>query len=162
MPRFGGVILCDVNSGPTRSRRAFLGLAGAAGAASAAVVAAVKAAGPGQAAPARAARPARPVVRRKVSENQLPGDPDWAISHVGEPDAMMGYAGRYSVRPGEPFSLFASTTARSFTVSAFRMGWYRGDQARLVWRSGTVPGRRQAQPTVIAGTNTVTTGWGPS
>jgi hypothetical protein len=97
-----------------------------------------------------------------VSENQLPGDPDWAISHVGEPDAIMGYAGRYSVLPGEPVTLYASTTARSFTVSAFRMGWYNGDQARLVWRSGTVPGRRQGQAAVAAGTNTVTTDWGPS
>jgi hypothetical protein len=152
-----------VNSRPAPSRRAFLGLAAAAAATSAAVVAVVRSAGPGRAVPARAARPGRPAVRRKVvSENQRPGDPDWAISHVGEPDAMMGYAGRYSVLPGEPVTLYASTTARSFTVSAFRMGWYNGDQARLVWRSGTVPGRRQGQAAVAAGTNTVTTDWGPS
>jgi hypothetical protein len=157
-----------VNSRPAPSRRTFLGLAAAAAATSAAVVAAVRSAGPGRAVPARAvparaARTGRRAVRRKVvSENQLPGDPDWAISRVGEPDAMMGYAGRYSVLPGEPVTLYASTTARSFTVSAFRMGWYNGDQARLVWRSGTVPGRRQGQAAVTAGTNTVTTDWGPS
>ena len=46
--------------------------------------------------------------------------------------------------PGEEITLYASTTARSFTVSAFRMGWYHGDQARLVWQSATVPGRRQS------------------
>jgi hypothetical protein len=143
------------------SRRAFLGLAAAATAA-AGVVAAVKAAGPGSTPQAGSVRP-RPTAKRKpVSENQLPGDPDWDISHLGVPDAMTGYADRYSVLPGEPITLYASTTARSFTVSAFRMGWYRGDQARLVWRSATVPGRRQSQPTVTPGTNTVQTDWGPS
>jgi hypothetical protein len=91
-----------VNSRPAPSRRAFLGLAAAAAATSAAVVAAVRSAGSGRAVPASAARPGGPAVRRKVvSENQLPGDPDWAISHVGEPDAMTGYAGRCSVLPGE-------------------------------------------------------------
>jgi len=81
------------------SRRAFLGLAAAA-AAPAAVVAAVRAAG---SAGAEHAAAAPPVPRRRpVSENQLPGDPGWKVSHLGEPDAMTGYADRYSVLPGEP------------------------------------------------------------
>ena len=37
----------------------------------------------------------------------------------------MGYAGQSSVLPGEPITLYASTTARAFTVRAFRMGWYQ-------------------------------------
>src|SRR5260370_464632 len=80
----------------------------------------------------------------------------------GGPDAIMGYAGPASVRPGEAITLSASTTARSFTVSAFRMGWYRGDLARLVWHSGTVPGHRQRKPELIKPTNTVEARWGPS
>jgi hypothetical protein len=100
--------------------------------------------------------------RRVVSENQLPGDPDWGISDLGGPDEMMGYAGQYSVLPGEPITLYASTTARSFTVSAFRMGWYNGDEARLLWRSGTVRGYQQSPSTLVPETNTVQTDWGPS
>jgi hypothetical protein len=152
-----------------RSRRAFLGLAAAAAAVPAAVVAAVKAAGsggpatPGSAAAPGSAKPARPAAhRRPVGENQLPGDPNWYVSQVGPPDAIIGYAGRCSVLPGEPVTLYASTTARSFTVSAFRMGWYRGDQARLVWRSGTVRGAQQNAATVTPGSNTVHTDWDPS
>ena len=75
---------------------------------------------------------------------------------------MMGYAGQASVLPGEPVTVYASTTARSFTVSAFRMGWYGGDRARLVWRSGTVPGHRQRRPSLIRTTSTVEAHWGPS
>jgi hypothetical protein len=149
-----------------RSRRAFLGLAAAAAAVPAAAVAAAKAAGSGRsrtsadAVRAKTARPASP--RKLVSENELPGNPNWDISHLGAPDAMLGYTGQYSVLPGEPITLYASTTARSFTVSAYRMGWYRGDLARLVWQSATVPGRRQNPAAVTGETNTVQTDWGPS
>src|SRR5208282_5368771 len=118
------------------SRRAFLGLAAAAAAVPVAAVAADKLAGSGGPDDAARAAAQRPVPRRKVvSENALPGDPHWEITHQGGPDAMMGYSGQYSVLPGEQITLYASTTARSFTVSAFRMGWYNGDQARLVWQS---------------------------
>ena len=62
-------------------------------------------------------------------------------------DAMLGYAGQASVLPGEPITLYASTTARSFQVLAFRMGWYGGDKARLVWTSPTTAGTsRQPRP----------------
>jgi hypothetical protein len=100
--------------------------------------------------------------RRPVNENARPGDSSWPIRHLGPRDAMMGYTGQASVLPGEPITLYASTTARSFTVSAFRMGWYNGDRARLVWRSGTVRGHRQRRHTVIRPTNTVEAHWGPS
>src|SRR6266567_4074198 len=79
----------------------------------------------------------------------------------GPADAMLGYAGRASVLPGEPITLYASTTARSFTVSAFRMGWYAGDLARRVWRSGTVTGHRQRKPEVLRPARTVEARWEP-
>src|ERR1700736_10003 len=110
-----------MNSGSHYSRRAFLGVA-AAGAAGmvAGCSGAVKASGPGNAAASRSPS------RKPVSENSLPGDPHWHISHLGAPDAIVGYAGQASVLPGAPITLYVSTTARSFTVSAFRMGWYKG------------------------------------
>ena len=74
----------------------------------------------------------------------------------------MGYAGQASVRPGEPVTLYVSTTARSFRVSAFRMGWYKGDEARLLWKSAAVRGHRQRQPDLIRPTNTVEAKWEPS
>lgn len=80
----------------------------------------------------------------------------------GPAHAIEGYADAVSVIAGEPFRLFVSTSSPSFTVSAFRLGWYRGAAARLLWRSGAVRGRRQAPARLIAATRTVTAPWCPS
>ncbi len=143
------------------SRRVFLGLtaAGAAGAVAGCTTSAQKAASAGQASGAVAPRPSE---KRPVSENSRPGDPNWQISHLGAPMAIVGYAGQASVLPGEPVTLYVSTTARSFTVSAFRMGWYHGDKARLVWKSASVRGHRQRPARIIAPANTVECVWGES
>jgi hypothetical protein len=141
------------------SRRLFLGLtaAGAAGAVAGCTTPAQKASSASQASGA-----GRPSAKRPVSENSRPGDPDWQISHLGAPMAIVGYAGQASVLPGEPITLYVSTTARSFAVSAFRMGWYHGAKARLVWKSASVRGHRQRPPRIIAPTNTVECVWGES
>jgi hypothetical protein len=110
---------------------------------------------------ARATAPAR-TPTKVVSENSLPGDANWGISNLGQPNDMLGYAGQASVLPGEPITLYASTTAPSFVVRAFRIGYYGGDLARLVWTSPTTTGRQQAQPTLAAGTNTISSNWEPS
>jgi len=133
-------------------RRAFLGL----GATGMATVACDSVAARSGAAPAPARRARR---RAALAENELPGDPGWVIRQEGAPDAVMGYAGKASVLPGETFPLFVSTTARSFRVSAFRIGWYRGDGARKVWASGNLPGRQQNGPVLTEATNTVSTSW---
>lgn len=149
---------------PSRSytRRSFLGRAAAAAAIPAAAGAAVWIAEETGSTPA--ARPAALAARhhRKIPESQLPGDSGWDVRHLGARDAIMGYAGRASVLAGESVPLFVSTTARSFRVRAFRMGWYRGDLARLVWESGHVPGRRQGRSVLEHATRTVQTDWGPS
>ena len=141
---------------PAHSRRAFLGLAAAA------ISSAVAACSKLTRSAGGAAGTPSPSRRGPVSENSLAGDPHWNIRHLGARNAMIGYAGQASVLPGEAITLYASTTARSFTVSAFRMGWYSGDLARLLWRSGTVPGHRQHKPVVISPTNTVEARWEPS
>jgi hypothetical protein len=142
-----------------QTRRTFLGLGAAAAAGAAAAVAGCSPSG-SSSSPPPAGHQASP--SRRVSENSLPGDRHWNLRHVGAPAAMLGYAVPASVRPGEPVTLYASTTARSFTVSAFRFGWYGGDQARLVWKSGTVTGHRQRHPALIQPTNTIEADWGPS
>jgi len=150
-----------MGSQSVHSRRAFVGLA-VVGAAGVAAVAA-KLSGSGETGKKGPAAPARPAAhRRTASESSRDGDPNWPIRHFGAPDAMLGYTGQASVLPGEPITLYASTTARSFRVNAFRMGWYGGAGARLVWRSATVPGHRQRKPTLIHPTNTVEAVWGPS
>ena len=141
------------------SRRAFLGMAAAAAVPAAVTTACAGSGGQG---PKGSGTSGSVPHTRVVSENMLPGDPDWRVTHLGPPEAIMGYTGQDSVLPGEPITLYASTTARSFKVSAFRMGWYRGDQARRLWRSPAVRGHRQRPSTLIGGTNTVEADWGPS
>ncbi|MBO0823624.1 MAG: hypothetical protein J2P27_07160 [Actinobacteria bacterium] len=133
------------------SRRQFIGLAAAA--------AAIPIAGctSGQLASSGAGKGLSP--KRAIAENSKPGYPRWRISHLGAPNAMIGYAGQASVLPGEPITLYASTTASSFVVRAFRMGWYNGDLARLVWTSPSTRGHVQPPPAIIRGTNTVQCSW---
>jgi hypothetical protein len=146
------------------SRRSFLGRAVAAGAlvAGGGAAAAAKLLSGPQTTPEPTPQARSHTVVKRVPENSRPGDPDWWISQQGAPDAMMGYAGQASVRPGEPVQLYVSTTSRDFKVKAFRVGWYDGDLARKVWESPSVTGRRQRRPSRAKATNTVHTNWGVS
>ncbi len=145
------------------SRRAFFGIAAAVVAAGAAACdTAARTAGRGGGSAKPGGQAGRTPSRGPVSENDLPGDPHWNIRHLGAPDAIVGYAGQASVLPGEPITVYVSTTARSFRVSAFRMGWYRGDEARLLWKSAAIAGHRQRQPDLVKPTNTVEARWDPS
>jgi len=150
-----------------RSRRTFLRTAAAAAAAAAAVpvaaeLAACSTAGKPSSGARRHTAASTIRARRKTPEGNLPGDPRWDLRHLGAPDAIMGYAGLASALPGESVPLYVSTTSRSFRVLAFRMGWYQGDLARLIWQSGNIRGRRQARSALTHSTRTVTTDWGPS
>lgn len=93
------------------------------------------------------------------AENARPGNADWHVTKAGSARAIEGFADRVSVLPGESFGLHVSTAATRFTVSAYRMGWYGGARARLVWRSQALPGVRQPEHTVDAGTRMVRTRW---
>ncbi len=96
---------------------------------------------------------------RPETERDRPGTPDWRIRSRGPAAAVLGYTDRVSVTPGEECGLYVSTTASSFRVSAFRIGWYGGAQARLVWSSGRIPGRVQAEPGFLPETRTVRAAW---
>ncbi|MFF4563802.1 N,N-dimethylformamidase beta subunit family domain-containing protein [Streptomyces sp. NPDC001435] len=93
------------------------------------------------------------------AERDAAGTPDWRIVSLGPPDAIAGYADRVSVTPGQEFGLFVSTTAASFRVSAFRVGWYGGALARRMWTSPPIRGRVQHAPQIAPETCTVHTNW---
>lgn len=97
-----------------------------------------------------------------VAENSRPGTAAWRVTKAGGEHAIEGFADRVSVLPGQPFRLFVSTTARGWTVTAFRMGWYAGKQARAVWTSPRQAGARQAAAKTAGPTHTVTAPWRPS
>jgi hypothetical protein len=97
-----------------------------------------------------------------AAENRAAGTRHWHITHLGSPGAIEGFAGRVSVLPGQSFRLYVSTTAASFHVQAFRMGWYSGARARQVWASGRVAGRVQRRARITPAARMVTAPWRPS
>ncbi|HEV7931743.1 MAG TPA: N,N-dimethylformamidase beta subunit family domain-containing protein [Actinomadura sp.] len=120
-------------------------------------------AGSAAAGPSAASSPASsPAALSTAAENARPGTRDWRVHKVGADHEIEGYTDQVSVLPGRSFRLFVSTTAKGFTVQAFRMGWYGGTQARLVWSSPHQKGTEQAAPKIDTSTNTVTAPWKPS
>lgn len=90
------------------------------------------------------------------------GTPGWQLTHPGPEHAIEGYADRTSVLPGQQARLFVSTTAPSYTVTAYRMGGYRDSDALRVWQSGPLPGHVQPAAQVQRPANTVVAPWQPS
>ncbi|MGD0604670.1 MAG: N,N-dimethylformamidase beta subunit family domain-containing protein [Streptosporangiaceae bacterium] len=96
------------------------------------------------------------------AQNALPGDPHWRITDPAHLYQLEGFADHTDVLPGASFRLFVSTTAASFRVLAFRIGWYGGDLARLVWTSPAAPGRYQAAAKIVQPGSMVVAPWSPS
>ena len=96
------------------------------------------------------------------TENARPGSTGWTIARDGDPYRLAGYASRASVRPGEPVTLALSSSVRPVNVTAYRLGWYAGKRARVVWRAPHAlrPGA-QARPQLGAGRE-VRAGWRPT
>ena len=103
--------------------------------------------------------PAGVVSRAIVAENARTGTSAWRIS-APNPTGIEGFADRVSVAPGGSVRLFVSTQAPLFHVEAYRMGYYRGAGARLVWRSTDLAGRHQPPCAPAPGVNMVACdGW---
>ncbi|MFJ9818686.1 N,N-dimethylformamidase beta subunit family domain-containing protein [Streptomyces sp. NPDC101151] len=131
------------------SRRRFLALCAGAGLGAAAACTP----------PPPRARPGRAGRLLPEAEQHAPGTADWRIRSTGPPDAVAGYTDQVSIVPGQECGLYVSTTAASFRVSAFRVGWYGGKRARLIWTSPLVPGRAQPPPLLLPATRTVRADW---
>ena len=94
-----------------------------------------------------------------ADENAKPGIGNWRVTNDGAAHDIEGYLNVTSAQHGESVDLFATTVAPSFTVEAYRMGWYQGLGARLVWTSPPVPGTVQANATLIPATNSYEARW---
>jgi len=106
--------------------------------------------------------PAGPTAAWVKAENAKPGSAGWRLTDIARDNEIEGYADRVSINMGERVSLYISTTTDSYHVEVYRMGYYQGLGARLVWTSPTEAGVRQARPTVASGTNMVEARWDPS
>lgn len=97
-----------------------------------------------------------------TAENAKPGTADWHITGPASRNDIEGYTDVTSANQGQIVRLHVSTGAPTFRVEAYRIGWYGGTQGRLVWRSPTMPGVRQAPAVVDRLTNMAEARWQPS
>jgi hypothetical protein len=97
-----------------------------------------------------------------VEENKLPGTTKWKIPE-GSPGLIAGFASTTYAAHGDHVTLYVTTSAARLHVDAYRMGYYQGKGARLVWQSPEVPGRRQPTCLRTAATNMVACdNWSPT
>jgi hypothetical protein len=97
-----------------------------------------------------------------VNENKRPGTTSWEITGTQSDTGIMGYANMVQATVGDHVTLYVSTEAPSFEVEAFRMGYYQGTGARLVWHSKTLSGTPQPACPVTPGINMVQCSWAPA
>ncbi len=88
-------------------------------------------------------------------------DRSWSPGRV-DAGRLSGFADRVSVPPGGSVRLYVSTSARTWTATAYRMGWYGGALAGRIRSWPTQQGVRQAPPAEIPATRTPYAPWRPS
>ena len=97
-----------------------------------------------------------------VQENARPGTSDWRLTPSPGKGMIEGYADRVSAQQGDRVTLYVSTDAPTFTVEAYRIGYYGGLGGRLLWKSAEVQGVKQAKPDRDSKTNMIDAQWAPS
>jgi hypothetical protein len=97
-----------------------------------------------------------------IEENDRPGTTAWEIL-PGTEGGISGFASVTYADVGQQVTLYVSTAAKTFQAEAFRMGYYQGTGARLIWQSAQIAGTQQPACPVTSGTNMVSCGnWTPS
>ncbi|MHB8670662.1 MAG: N,N-dimethylformamidase beta subunit family domain-containing protein [Acidimicrobiales bacterium] len=94
-----------------------------------------------------------------IDENAKPGTEGWRLGRVAKNGEIEGWLDRVSAQQGDTVGLHVSTTAPTFRVEAYRMGFYGGKGGRLVWQSPTVEGSRQPSARRAEVTNLVDAPW---
>ncbi len=99
-----------------------------------------------------------------IEENARAGSFGWIIDarHQVGRRPIEGYCDQVSVDRGSEFTLFANTTAATFRVEVYRMGYYQGHGGRLVTRTRDLAGRVQPAAIFTPGINRVHCEWAPS
>jgi len=97
-----------------------------------------------------------------IDENKEPGTTAWHLSGDGSAP-IHGFANLTAASEGQKVTLYITTTAAKYHISAYRMGYYGGKGGHLVWRSGEMKGVSQPACTFTASTRMVACdNWAPS
>lgn len=98
-----------------------------------------------------------------AQENAKEGTTEWKIPDDTAMWAKIeGFLDTTSIDVGGSAILKTSTRAKTWTVSAYRIGWYGGKGARLIWRSEPQPGVNQPKAVQSPATKTWSAPWAPS
>jgi hypothetical protein len=98
----------------------------------------------------QAAAAANPI----VAENTCPGTNSWRMDHaLGLSTAINAFSVPTSVNVGKQLKLYVSTSARTYTFRIYRVGWYQGHGARLLYTSPKLHGIDQPAPMYDATTH---------
>ena len=96
-------------------------------------------------------------------ENAQQGTTAWEIPAGMSTVAIQGFADHAYAAAGDTVGLYVSTPSSRFRVEAFRMGYYGGAGARLIWESDEIVGRTQPPCQMTNATNMVSCdNWTPS
>ncbi len=100
-----------------------------------------------------------PTVNPIVCENQLPGNAqsEWDLSGNSDPN-IQGFATSISVNKGDTEYFKVDTTAASFSMDIYRLGYYGGNGARKVATLSNVAGKSQPSCLYDGGTGLIDCG----
>jgi hypothetical protein len=103
--------------------------------------------------------PPVPTPNAIVRENERTGTTGWKLTAPAMNREIEGYASATSVNHGDRIRLYVNTTAPSYTIEVFRMGWYGGLGGTRVMGPIQVDGTRQIVPTPDPTTGLVDCDW---
>ncbi len=90
-----------------------------------------------------------------IAENAQVGTTAWKLYPGDQSTVVQGFANRTDATVGSSVTLFITSTAPTYTVQAYRMGYYGGAGARLVWQSSPQLGHVQPACTLDSSVNMV-------
>lgn len=102
-----------------------------------------------------AAQTDNPIAR----ENAKPGTTAWELTDPAYNREIEGYASKTSVARGSSISFYVNTTARSYTLEIYRLGWYNGAGGRQMTSAVSKTGLKQPTPAPAANTGLVECRW---
>lgn len=79
-------------------------------------------------------------------ENERRGTTAWILTKPALRGEIEGYASAPSVNQGHTIRLYVNTTAPTYRLNVYRMGWYGGLGAREMLAASYYQGRRQPEP----------------
>ena len=121
--------------------------------------------GPDAPAPSTAPQPSGASGPNAIQRENARGASDgvstgWQLKLTSLPGHVIeGYASATSVGRGESIRIFVNTSAPSFELSVYRIGWYGGVGGRLMQGPVTLPGEVQPPPAQDAATGLIECDW---